>query len=112
MGLELIMGTTLRRKSPNSLRLLQHGLPGTAHGKGHALADRFKGAVRISVNLLRAILRGDGKAATQVARELNAFARTGRRLISSSLVPEIVMPQPARPGERKVCPAASRAAQS
>jgi DNA-binding GntR family transcriptional regulator len=86
-----------RQMLADKLRLLQHGLPGTAHRKGHALADRFKGTVRISAKLVRAIERGDGKAAAQVARELNAFVRAQVvDYFSSSLAPEIAMPQPIR----------------
>ncbi|MDH4191853.1 MAG: hypothetical protein OEW21_16825, partial [Betaproteobacteria bacterium] len=68
---------------------------GTAHGKGHALADRFKGTARISVKLVRAIERGDGKAAARVARELNAFVRA--QVVdhfSSGLASRIALPDP------------------
>jgi len=86
-----------RQMLADKLRLLQHGLPGIAHGKGHALADRFKGTARISVKLVRAIERGDGKAAAQVARELNAFVRAQVvDYFSSSLASRIEMPQPSR----------------
>lgn len=82
-----------RQMLADKLRLLQHGLAGTAHGKGHALADRFKGTASISVRLVHAIGRGDGNAAAQVARELNAFVRAQVvDYFSSSLASEIAIP--------------------
>lgn len=83
-----------RQMLADKLRLLQHGLAGTAHGKGHALADRFKGTAAISVRLVHAIGRGDGVKAAQVARELNAFVRAQVvDYFSSSLASEIALPQ-------------------
>jgi DNA-binding GntR family transcriptional regulator len=84
-----------RQMLADKLRLLQHGLAGTAHGKGHALADRFRGTATISVRLVHAIGRGDGVEAAQVARELNAFVRAQVvDYFSSSLASEITLPQP------------------
>ena len=87
-----------RQMLTDKLRLMQHGLPGTAYGKGHALADRFKGTAQISKKLLCAIEDGQGKRAAQVARELNEFVRAQViACFSPSTALEVVLPLP---GER------------
>jgi DNA-binding GntR family transcriptional regulator len=102
-----------RQMLADKLRLLQHGLAGPAHGKGHALADRFKGTASISARLVVAIERGDGEAAARVARELNAFVRAQVvDYFSSSLASEIAIPPPPGrtragiPGVKRAKPAA------
>lgn len=93
-----------RQMLTDKLRLMQHGLPGTAYGKGHALADRFKGTAQISKKLLRAIEEGNGNGAAQIARELNEFVR-GQVIacFSPSTAREVALPLPgqrAEAGER------------
>ena len=86
-----------RQMLTDKLRLMQHGLPGTAYGKGHALADRFQGTAQISKKLLRAIEDGNGKAASQVARQLNEFVRAQViACFSPSTALEVSLPLPGK----------------
>jgi DNA-binding GntR family transcriptional regulator len=92
-----------RQMLADKLRLAQHALPGTSYGKGHALADRLRGAAKFTRSLVRAIEKGDGKAAERIAGELNDYAR--RQVISelqSSLAPKVTLPRPPanRPRQR------------
>lgn len=84
-----------RQMLADKLRLAQHALPGTSYGAGQALADRLRGAAMFTARLVRAIERGDGKAAERIAGELNEYAR--RQVIEeleSSLAPNVKMPKP------------------
>jgi DNA-binding GntR family transcriptional regulator len=86
-----------RQMLADKLRLAQHALPGTSYGKGHALADRLRGAARFSERLVRAIDAGNGKAAERIASELNDYAR--RQVISeleSSLAGRVSLPRPSK----------------
>jgi DNA-binding GntR family transcriptional regulator len=85
-----------RQMLTDKLRLAQHGLSGTSHGRGRALADRFAGNARICERLVKAIEKGDGLAAERLARELNAYIRSQvMDLMSASLAAAIPLPQPA-----------------
>lgn len=84
-----------RQMLADKLRLAQHNLPGSAHGKGSALADRFSGTARISARLVDAIESGDGKAAERIARELNAYIREQvMDIFSARFARDIRLPPP------------------
>lgn len=84
-----------RQMLTDKLRLAQHALSGTAYDKGRALADRFAGTATISARLVRAIAKGDGRAAERTARELNAFVRNQIiSILSVSLAREVALSPP------------------
>ena len=84
-----------RQMLTDKLRLAQHGLSGTAYDKGRALADRFAGTARISARLVRAIAKGDGRAAERTARALNEFVRSQViGILSASLARDIALSAP------------------
>jgi DNA-binding GntR family transcriptional regulator len=84
-----------RQMLTDKLRLAQHGLSGTAHDRGRALADRFRGTARLSAKLVSVIARGDGRSAERAARALNAFVRSQViGILSASLAREIRISAP------------------
>lgn len=84
-----------RQMLADKLRLAQHGLSGTLHDKGKALADRFARTARISERLVGAIEKGDGPLAERIARELNDYIRTQViAIFSASLAGRIKFPRP------------------
>jgi DNA-binding GntR family transcriptional regulator len=77
----------------DTLRVAQHGIRGSEQKRDRSLAGRFRGTLRISEELLRAIADGDGKAAENLARELNTYARQQViELLSANLSEEIDLP--------------------
>lgn len=77
----------------DTLRVAQHGIRGSEQKRDRSLAGRFRGTLRISEELLRAIADGDGKAAENLARELNTYARQQViELLSANLSEEIDVP--------------------
>jgi DNA-binding GntR family transcriptional regulator len=91
-----------RQMLADKLRLAQHGLPGTTHEKGRALADRFAGTVRLSAQLVAAIEQGNAKLAQKLARTLNEFVRRQVvEVLSASLGKRIEVPLAADEAPRR-----------
>jgi len=88
----------------DKLRLAQHGIAGTSHGKGHALADRFSGTARILKKLVAGISSGDLQKTDAISRELNAYIRRQvMETFEASLATKINVP-PVAADESKTAP--------
>jgi DNA-binding GntR family transcriptional regulator len=80
----------------DKLRVAQHAARGLSRDRGHVLAQRLGGALRILEQLVDAIAAGDGARAEALARDYNAHVRRQIvEILSTSLAGEIRMPVPA-----------------
>jgi DNA-binding GntR family transcriptional regulator len=81
----------------DKLRVAQHAARGLSRDRGHVLAQRLGGALRILEQLVDAIAASEGARAEALARDYNAHVR--RQIVdilSTSLAGAIKMPVPAR----------------
>ncbi len=80
----------------DKLRVAQHAARGLTRKRGHVLAQRLGGALRILEQLLDAIAASDGARAETLARDYNAYVRRQIvEILSTSLAGEIKMLVPA-----------------
>jgi DNA-binding GntR family transcriptional regulator len=80
----------------DKLRVAQHAARGLSRDRGHVLAQRLDGALRILERLVDAIALSDGARAEALARSYNAHVRRQIiEILSTSLAGEIKMPVPA-----------------
>jgi DNA-binding GntR family transcriptional regulator len=80
----------------DKLRVAQHAARGLSRDRGHMLAQRFGGALRIVEQLLEAIAAGDGARAENLARDYNTHVRQQiMEILSISLAGEVKTSIPA-----------------
>ncbi len=80
----------------DKLRVAQHAARGLSRDRGHILARRFGGALRIVEQLLAAIAAGDGARAESLARDYNTHVRQQiMEILSTSLGREVKASIPA-----------------
>jgi DNA-binding GntR family transcriptional regulator len=80
----------------DKLRVAQHAARGLSRDRGHVLAQRLGGALRILEQLIDAVAAGDGARAETLARDYNGHVRRQIvEILSTSLAGEIKMPVPA-----------------
>jgi DNA-binding GntR family transcriptional regulator len=81
----------------DKLRVAQHAARGLSRDRGHVLAQRLGGALRILEQLVDAIEVSDGRRAEALARDYNTHVRRQIiEILSTSLAGAIKMPVPAR----------------
>ncbi|MGB7042784.1 MAG: GntR family transcriptional regulator [Xanthobacteraceae bacterium] len=79
----------------DKLRVAQHAAHDLTRDRGHILATRFSGALRILEQLVDVIVRGDAKGAQSLARDYNTHVREQIvAILSASLGNEIVLVLP------------------
>ena len=84
-----------RQMLVDKLRVAQHAVRGIAQDRGHVLAKRFAGALRILERLVEMIAAGNGNEAEGLAREYNQHVREQIvEILSASMAKEITLPRP------------------
>jgi DNA-binding GntR family transcriptional regulator len=77
----------------DKLRVGQHALRDLERHRGHILATRFTGSLRILREAVEAIIKGDAENAENLARRSNANVRRQiTEILSTTLAPEIKIP--------------------